>query len=459
MLTADQIAQTERRALPRISYHGNCTIAGEVAAALVVNFNEHGVCITSNSILVAGVEYEFGCRFSGANVQFVGTIAWSELTQGNRIYGVRITKISPQARGRVRRAMVVEQYKAIAKHIKTTSSRRKLLSFAKRFKDYLFALVRLSNRLSSLEPSEISRFTQELEQLNNAMVIEGEHLKYRLNDDRLLKIIKSEFRRIVSSWAFRSSIMKRGFDKPRGYPGDCRTLEIIYDRQMFAEPDDLGYYFDYYFLNNPYADAVRNRMSIIRDYLVEKLVRSSYSTFSALNLASGSCRELREMLNSYGSQPFAGKNTRFNLVDWDQDAINFSREQLSHIKSDIKFNYIQEDLLQIIKNQNFIDHHGKQDLIYSIGLADYLPDRVLKRMISFAFNGLTESGTFILAHKDRNINFSHLPPEWFCDWEFIPRNEQEVLDLIKASGISGYSYELSRDITGQIFFYYISRKK
>ena len=113
--------------------------------------------------------------------------------------------------------------------------------------------------------------------------------------------------------------------------------------------------------------------------------------------------------------------------------------------------------MQFVRSTEYFNKNGKQDLIYSIGLADYLPDRVLKNMIMNSFHGLNPKGKFIIAHKDKSIEFSHLPPEWFCDWEFYERDEGDLLALINSIKLEGAGIKVERENTQNVFFITISK--
>ena len=120
---------------------------------------------------------------------------------------------------------------------------------------------------------------------------------------------------------------------------------------------------------------------------------------------------------------------------------------------------MEENVLNFIRRTKFYDENGKQDLIYSIGLADYFTDRILKTMIKNAFYGLKCGGKFVIAHKDKDVSFSHIPPEWFCNWVFYQRNEMDLLHIIEGIKLNGVCIETERDKTGDIFFYILTKLK
>lgn len=259
-----------------------------------------------------------------------------------------------------------------------------------------------------------------LKKINDDIVIAGEELVKKINSKVIIKKIKQSFRLLIGPWAYKSLIMKMGFEKPRGYPGDYRLLEIIYDNKPFSS--GLGRYFDLYFLHNPYAEAVRQRKDKTAEILVEIINNHILPSIKILNLACGSCREIREIL-SYQKITYKGK-INFGLVDHDEEAINFCKQSLKIFKQEnVNFSYFQENILKFNDNKNHYEKiFGEQDLIYSIGLVDYFTDRILKEMVSFCLDLLKLKGRLILTIKDKDRDtFAPLPPGWFCDWEFVPR--------------------------------------
>ena len=72
-------------------------------------------------------------------------------------------------------------------------------------------------------------------------------------------------------------------------------LEMIYNNQLISE--GLGIYFDRWFLDNPYAIAVRNRKEKIKESIRTFLKETALSSINVLNIASGPCREIKELLD------------------------------------------------------------------------------------------------------------------------------------------------------------------
>ncbi len=119
---------------------------------------------------------------------------------------------------------------------------------------------------------------------------------------------------------------------------------------------------------------------------------------------------------------------------------------------------MNEDITTLIRSKKGQEILGSQHIIYSIGLTDYLPDRILKAFIAFAFSLLYPSGRLIVAHKDRD-KYKPIPHDWFIDWVFQPRNVTDLIKVIKDSEIEDYSLDLDWEDTNKIFFLTITKMR
>ena len=148
---------------------------------------------------------------------------------------------------------------------------------------------------------------------------------------------------------------------------------------------------------------------------------------------------------------------KITCVDYDQESINFSRNRLSPFLKYAEMVFVNDNVLRIATRKNNIGTYGLQDLVYSVGLYDYLTDKVLKRLLNAQMNLLSEGGKMILAFKDCDT-YDKTVYDWICDWQFIERSERQVFDLLGDSGIRDDALAVSRDASGIILFCVITRK-
>lgn len=254
-------------------------------------------------------------------------------------------------------------------------------------------------------------------------------LESQIKEKKLISRIKIFFRECIHIYLSKSKFVFRGLDKPRGYPGDFLMLEHMYNQS--CSTDGIGKYFDQYFLTDHYVQAVIVRKNRIKDMLLNFIENWPASDVNVFNIACGACREIREIFEENLIND-CKKNISFLLVDQDGAALNYAQSQLAKFSSSkLSFSYLSENVAKFYeKKDEFRQLFRSKDFIYSIGLADYLPDSILYPLVNFSLSLLNKGGRFILAHKNVE-QFGSPASDWFCNWNFIPREIDDVVAKVK----------------------------
>ena len=238
---------------------------------------------------------------------------------------------------------------------------------------------------------------------------------------------------------------------PRGYPGDFETLEGIYHGSPVAR-SGIGLYLDVYFQSLDIVVAARGRRARLAETLSAELA-SRRGDIRMLNVACGSCRELFEL-----PDVLASRRPAVTCIDSDQDALDYARMLLlsNGIPVD-DISFVKYNALRLVNLERSRDRFGLQDIIYSTGLLDYIADEPLTAMLATLYQLLQEDGTLIAPFKDRRA-FNTYYGQWLCKWDaLILRTEECVDELFAKAGIPAGSIHKSRERTGTIIFYCISR--
>jgi SAM-dependent methyltransferase len=173
-------------------------------------------------------------------------------------------------------------------------------------------------------------------------------------------------------------------------------------------------------------------------------------------LACGACREIREL--KLETKRSLNKEVSFVLVDQDLEALKFAKERINFLSNNLHFKFIQADVLNfVIENMEDVGKLKKFDLVYTIGLADYLPDSYLISLVKHSFNILSEGGELIIAHKNVREFFAPIP-DWMCDWKFVPRSNVELSLLVKKA-LNGCSYKYKCIFSKKRLVYYFDIMK
>ncbi len=327
--------------------------------------------------------------------------------------------------------------------------------FIKELEKYIEFLHEFEVRITHKDIN-VKVLQEELNRISDRMLDKAEDLENEITSPSIRKDFRSKFRKVVGKWVYESKLFKRALEKPLGYAGDYAMIEMFYNYKPLST--GLGYYFDGFFLSNTLASADITRKDGMKELIKDYLENSSDAKLKILNYGCGSCREMKELFSDYSPK----QTIEYTCVDQDAAAIEFSKNALKKIPTNITIDFIQANIVDLLKRYRNADDleaplSGK-NLVYSMGLVDYFTDNVLKLFVEFCLKGLIPGGKLIIAHKNRRKARSFLSPKWLCDWMFYTRDKTEVLKLIKDE-ISGYDLEITWEKTRHMFYLIITKSK
>ena len=105
--------------------------------------------------------------------------------------------------------------------------------------------------------------------------------------------------------------------------------------------------------------------------------------------------------------------------------------------------------LKMTSPENNRRQFGSPDIIYSVGLCDYLPDRYLIRILDGWRQTAGEDGIVYVAFKDA-LRYHGAEYQWHVDWHFYARTEEDCRNLFAKAGYDVDRMEVHRDETGII---------
>ncbi len=266
----------------------------------------------------------------------------------------------------------------------------------------------------------------------------------------LLKKIKKLFRKLLFKYIKGSKYFYYGLTKPKGYPGDFKIIEAIYNNKI-SSTKGLDNLLDAYFMRDSYVQVVRDRKTWTREYLKKYISKSSKNEIRILNLACGSCRDIRELESDF--HPQKKQKVQFDFIDQDLETINWSKKRLKNKESFVHY-FKRSDVLKYVLSFSKNYQRKSYDLIYSIGLIDYLPDSYLGPMIKNSLKLLKPQGVLLLAHKNSRKVYAAVA-DWMCDWRFIPRTKEEVRKLICKNVLDKKQIKFYQGNNSLVFYYII----
>jgi SAM-dependent methyltransferase len=261
-------------------------------------------------------------------------------------------------------------------------------------------------------------------------------------DAQALKDAKARFRDAVAPWFDQSWFMHRSKVKPRGYPGDYELMASIYDG--VPKSRGLGGYLDIYILNSTLGRAVTFRMQEARRFLIDELSRRR-GEVSVLNVACGPCREYAGGLD----RPDQSK-IRITCVDADRQALEYVEARITTVAPpSLDLQCVCYNALRMSSAKANIERFGRPDIIYSVGLCDYIPDRPLIAMLRGWRETVNDGGVVYVALKDIR-RYDKTVYQWALDWYFLERTEEDCRRLFEQAGYDMDGVTTTREATGAI---------
>lgn len=268
------------------------------------------------------------------------------------------------------------------------------------------------------------------------------------NDPAVILDVQEGFRKETDPWFSRSWFAHRARTKPSGFAGDYEMLLKLYDKVTPAR--GIGGYLDLCLMDTQLAQAVRARLAAAREFLTRE-INDRVGDVRVLDIACGPCRE-------YNDWPFASNDRKIEIVALDSDpkALEFVDNHVANKMSATDLQTIRYNALRTRSAAANKKKFGKFDIIYSVGLCDYLSDEHLIGMLAAWRETLNDGGVLYIAFKD-TTRYDKTPYQWHLDWFFFQRTKQDVLDLYEAAGFDVDQMETYRDDTG-IIINFIDRR-
>lgn len=230
----------------------------------------------------------------------------------------------------------------------------------------------------------------------------------------------------ILPYILNAEVAKRSYFKSRGHAGDYLSIEWISQNEASGD-NTLGVLLDRCLLDMPAARAVRNRRALLREEIA-KIVTSKCG--EPVGVTSLACGPARELLDVYAmlSDPRLVTST---LLDIDGQALQAVKEKTDLLNLSPYFKFHNANLILLAIGRHTI-HIEPQDLVYSMGLIDYLNDKYVVLLLNYIYKILKPGGKVILGNFHPN-NQNKALMDYILNWQLIHRTEEEMHRLFKKS--------------------------
>jgi SAM-dependent methyltransferase len=403
--------------------------------ARAIDISDGGLCIETDYPLSPG----HTLLFNGGVEHKTGIVRWSRKINGYYRVGVEVIEKNESTL-----LNVAEKENALYIAEEREKYTKLLAKAIERFNKELRDIEKRCYE-SNQNPEEILKLTQKA---IDEVISKCEEFEKGIKDREIIRSARVEFHEKTNSILSKSYCINRCRTWPQGQQGDYKTLELAYRNTPLS--DGIGYYLDLCLLNTPLAEAVRNRIKKLEEMLREEISKRKQP--SLLNIACGSCRELMGIVPE-----IRDSGAKIICIDNDNDALSFAQDRLSYAGILPQVELRKYNALRMFDDEMNMMEFGKQDIIYSVGLFDYLPDDFLIKLLRALYNLLNPGGKLIAAFKDAK-RYRAQDFHWIVDWDgFLQRTQDDFERLFQQAGIPDNALSMSREKTDVIIFYTVTK--
>lgn len=258
------------------------------------------------------------------------------------------------------------------------------------------------------------------------------------------------FRKQLSDIIQASEFLSRTNLKPRGYAGDSGMMRMIYERD-FRGRALFSKFMHRHPLDSLAAEAVRNQRAQVAATVraAQERSRRSLSRTRVLSVACGPAYELRDLVSSASDL----EQLELVLLDQDPQALDDARDTVMELEQRFRVRLdatlIRDSVRTMIGASGLSARWGQFDVIYAMGLFDYLTPPVGKAVLARLYELLAPGGEVLLSNFHTR-NPSRVYMEYWMDWVVYDRDEAELFAL--ASELPGAELSLASEETGSQMF-------
>lgn len=249
------------------------------------------------------------------------------------------------------------------------------------------------------------------------------------------------------------------FTKPHGYAGDYEAVNMI-ARNEFEGDSLFAKLVNYWFLQQPPAQAHRNRIRFLGENLVSMAARMKGSRRIA-RVASVGCGPAHEVQN-FLRECHLTDTMEFTFIDFESRALAYTESAITAIQRkyerDSRCHFVKKSVSQILKDdERSRDKKQQYDLVYCAGLFDYLADTICLELTRIMYEWVAPGGLLITTNVDTS-NPRRLTMDYLLEWNLIYRNQNDLMAL-KPANIPRDLCRVVSDETGVNIYFEAQKSK
>ena len=254
---------------------------------------------------------------------------------------------------------------------------------------------------------------------------------------------------VAGHYLARGWMQNQARTKPRGYAGDYELLSRMYESRLCDDP--LGRLFDRFFQDEAAPRAVRNRMRMMVEWIVEAAAIDRPLKVAIVGSAFG--LDVRDaLLRLHADQR---RRIHVVLLDLDPAAIAFARGQLTPLLAPEQLTAAAYNLFRLPQRPREAAALDNANLIFCPGLLDYLDDAAAGAFLRCLHDRLGPGGR-LTAFQFAPHSSTRAYMEWLGNWYLLYRTEPQFREMI-AAAFPGRAAEFGAEPAGVDLYVTLTR--
>ena len=311
------------------------------------------------------------------------------------------------------------------------------------FRSYRDLLAKFEKDLTATGRTREALLRDVLQHCEDRIVPQWQELWYRgndiiwpvMDDPKTVAAHKDYTERVLTPDFMPGPVMRRCYEKPLGYPGDYQIMNYVYEWQRAG---DTPYEKLLHRIGIVTGECVGTRLRMTKELISQRVAaHPGDEPMRIANLGCGSAYELYEYLQiDHLPRPL-----ECTLIDQDHRALSCAYEQaypsVSRHKGRVKIQCLETSFAKLLKAGELFKSMPPQDMIYSLGLFDYLSARRAKALTRDLYEQVVPGGQLIIANVKTGRETCMWPLEFVTDWSLVYRTEGDMRAMAEGLDIAG----------------------
>ncbi len=326
------------------------------------------------------------------------------------------------------------------------------------FRSYRNFLEQRSDEFNAAKADNSGAFELCLEQMMpqwRELWLRGNEATEAVMDDKVrLDALKNLTELVLTPEFNHGPIWERSYSKPLGYPGDFQVMNYVYDWKREGR-DTYGQII--HRLGLDVAECIGTRMDVVIETVLRiARMKPAGETARILSLGSGPAREVKQI---YEQTARGTTKFEYTLVDQEEQALQYAYEgnypsAMAH-GAGASVNCLNLSFTDILRGNLDDKNAYNQDMVYSVGLFDYLKDRRARALAKSLFELVKPGGLLVLGNMNKCALSNLWPMECLTDWRLYYRDDTDMLGW--AEGLDKESAWTEIEPTGRVRLLFVRK--